>query len=214
MATNFNVGLDLGALIPQATATSSFGTKTTKRDISKESIDALIYQALSADQGLAQLLSSENLAGGRGSSSATLQAQDFMTKVLTDIATATSTLTEVTDSAQSSKKKASVICTELARQGLLSQELYQAGHAHFESISEQTKIGYWSWATKVVPLMQKSPWLCKVLQPIVQSRYEMITGQGFRILGALTIYVGHPICWLIGAVISAGENYGRVKSGT
>lgn len=211
----FSANLDLGGLIPTTSVQSQSGTKVSKRNLSQESIDQLIYQALAADQGLAQLLSSENLAGGRGSSSATLQAQDFMTKIISELATVTSELTETTQSTAGAKKKmASVICTELARQGLLSKELYESGQAHFDQIPLETKLGYWSWATKVVPLMQKSPLLCKVLQPIVQSRYEMITGQGFRILGALTIYVGQPICWLIGAVISAGEKYGRVQSGT
>lgn len=213
MATNFNVGLDLGAFIPQSTSQSGNYDKATRRVLSPEAQQQIIYQALAADQGLAQLLSGQNLSGGNSSSSATLQAQDFMTKVISELAAVTSEVKESQASTGSSKKKASVICTELARQGKLPQELYSAGHAHFDQIHDLTKRGYWSWATRVVPLMQRSDRLSRFLAPIVLARYKMITGQGWNLLGALTIYLGQPICFLIGAILSLGDSYGRTQPG-
>ncbi len=212
----FDVNLDLGSLIPTTSVQSSSGNKVSRRKLSPEAQQQLIYQALAADQGLAQLLSGQNLAGGNSSSSATLQAQDFMTKVISELAAVTSELEETQVSTQGSKKKmqGSVICTELARQGKLPQELYSAGHAHFDQIPELTKRGYWIWATRVVSLMQKSEWLSRALAPIVLARYRMITGQGWNFLGALTIYLGQPVCYLIGAILSLGDSYGRVESGT
>jgi hypothetical protein len=211
--TNFNVGLDLGLLIPQSTSMSGTGSKNSRRVLSPEAQQQLVYQALAADQGLAQLLSGQNLAGGNSSSSATLQAQDFMTKVISELAAVTSELQESQTSTQSQKKKASVICTELARQGKLPEELYSAGHAHFDQIHALTKLGYWSWATRVVPLMQRSDRLSRFLALIVLARYKMITGQGWNLLGASTIYLGQPICFLLGAILSFGDSYGRTQHG-
>jgi hypothetical protein len=207
------ITLDLGSLIPQTTSMGGSGTKTSQRVLSDEAQLRMIQNALSADQGLAQLLSGQNLAGGSSSSTATLQSQDFMAKVIAELAAVTAPLQETQTSSQSSKKKASVICTELARQGKLSQELYVAGHAHFEAIPELTKRGYWSWATSVVLLMQRSELLSSILAPIVIGRYKMITGRGWNLLGALTIYLGQPVCFLIGAILSLGDSYGRTQSG-
>jgi hypothetical protein len=213
MATNFNASLDLGALLPGTTSMSGSGSKTSQRVLSEEAQLRMIQNALSADNGLAQLLSGQNLAGGNSSSAATLQSQDFMAKVIAELAAVTAPLQETQESGQSSKKKMSVICTELARQGKLPQELYAAGHAHFEATPEFTKRGYWSWATSVVPLMQRSERLSSILAPIVLGRYKMITGRGWNLLGALTIYLGQPICFLIGAILSLGDSYGRTQSG-
>jgi hypothetical protein len=215
MGINTNLNLDLGALLPGTTSMSGSGSKTSQRVLSEEAQMRMITQALSADQGLAQLLSSQNLAGGFGSSSATLQAQDFMSKVIAELAAVTAPLQETQESGQSNKKKMSVICTELVRQGMLDPELYVAGEDHFHKIPENTKIGYWSWAVPVVYLMRRHELLCWLLLPVVQSRYEMITTGRFKILGAATIYLGQPICWLIGSVIKRlhiGEQNGRVES--
>lgn len=210
---NFSASLNLGDLLPGTTSMSGSGSKTSQRVLSDEAQMRMITQALSVDQGLAQLLSSQNLAGGNSSSSATLMAQDFMSKVIAELAAVTAPLQEIQESGQSNKKKMSVICTELARQGKLPQELYVAGHAHFEAIPELTKRGYWSWATSVVPLMQRSETLSSFLAHIVLGRYKMITGRGWNLLGALTIYLGQPICFLLGAILSLGDSYGRTQSG-
>ena len=59
--------------------------------------------------------------------------------------------------------------------------------------------------------MQKSPALSRFLLPIVESRYQMIVHKRFGILGAATIYVGQPICFLIGTYILNSASYAKGK---
>ena len=212
----FNVGLDLGVLIPTSTSgsTTQAGNKTTRRVFDQAAIDKLIYDAFRSDVGLASLASGENLSGGFNSSTKTLQVQDFMTKLIGELAVASAPLEENTTTSQSSssKKKASVICTELARQGLLDPDLYEAGGPASKQISYTTWVGYHSWAVGVVARMQKSPRLSRALLPIVESRYRYLTGApGTHTLGRLTVYLGHPVCFLIGTLINLRGPYGRAS---
>lgn len=193
-----------------AGATEDTKTSNTKQRVfSQTAIDKLIYDTLSADQGLAQLVSSEGMSGGYGSSTKTLQAQDFLSKVIGEIAVASAP--EVTSKTESGKKGGfsakTVICTELNRQGLLPDELYHAGTDHFLALPEETFVGYHIWAQKCVPILSRSPNLARFIAPIAVSRYEMITGaRRFTFWGAVTIYIGQPICFLIGSIILALEN--------
>jgi hypothetical protein len=200
------------------------GTVTKKRSLSQEAIDKMIYDVMSSDQGLASLSSGQNLAGGYDSSTRTLQAQDFMTKLIGELAIVTAEETQTTDMVSETEKSTkegravngfadalgTVICSELARQGYLSRELYEAGGPPSRQVSETTWIGYRSWADHVVPLMKNSPRLCKFLLPIVESRYRyLLDRSSIEILGRISVYIGHPICYLIGAVIKARGNHGR-----
>lgn len=212
----FNVGIDLSGLIPQSTSTAQTqsGTKVSQRKFDQSAIDKLIYDALSSDAGLASLASGENLSGGFNSSSKTLQTQDFLTKLIGELAIASAPLTEETTTSQASsgKKKATVICTELARQGLLDPDLYEAGGPPSRQVSFITWSGYICWAEKVVPVMQRSARLSRALLPIVQSRYLYLTGApGVHTLGRLSVYVGHPVCWIIGAILTRGGKNGRAS---
>lgn len=212
----FNVGLDLGGLIPTSTSGSSTqaGNKTTRRVFDQAAIDKLIYDAFSSDVGLASLASGENLSGGFNSSTKTLQVQDFMTKLIGELAVASAPLEEntVTSQASSSRKKASVICTELARQGYLDPDLYEAGGPASKQISYTTWVGYHCWAVHVVERMKNSPRLCQLLLPLVESRYRYLTGvSGTHLLGRITIYLGHPVCFLIGTVINWKGTYGQAS---
>lgn len=188
------------------------GTSTKQRVLPQEAIDKLLYDILSQDQGLANLLSGQGMMGGSKSSSATLMAQDFMAKALGELALITAP--EVTTSEASQKevnKKSSggvktVICTFLMKRGFLDPELYDAGESHFLSLSQYTIAGYRIWGDWVVDKMESSPRLVRFLAPIARSRYEMTSGRKrFTLLGALTIYIGQPICWLIGRVLLGTE---------
>lgn len=202
----------------------STGYTSKKRILSQEAQDKLIYDILSADQGLAQLVSGDGIVGGYGSSSKTLMAQDFITKALGELALVTAE--EYTGTGTTSKKvnkkiggsitgKASVICTELARQGKLERALYEAGHSHFASLSSYTVRGYHYWANAVVPLMQKSPRLSNLLAPIATGRYLMTTGRKkLTFWGAITIYIGQPICYLIGRTLVKEIPDGHPQSAT
>ena len=210
------IGGLVGGLMPQSTTTSASksGTSKTQRVFDQTAIDKLIYDVMASDQGLASLAAGENLSGGFNSSAKTLQTQDFLTKLIGELAIASAPqITESQESStQTNKKKSSVICTELARQGLLSQELYEAGGAPSKQISYTTWVGYHSWAVGVVERMKESPRLCKFLLPIVESRYRYLTGvPGTHTLGRLTVYVGHPVCFLIGTLINLRGPYGRAS---
>lgn len=104
-----------------------------------------------------------------------------------------------------------VICTELYRQGKLSEELYELGGPPSRQVSYQTWLGYICWAESVVERMKKSERLSNFLLPIVVARYEYLLNRRKSLLGALTIYIGHPACWLIGSVLELRWKYGRAN---
>lgn len=191
-----------------------------KKVLSDEAIKKLIYDAMSSDQGLASLASGENLSGGFKSSSKGLLAQDFMTKLIGELANVTAETVETKEADPSSAGGAAVrngnsfsdlgtvICGELVNQGKLSEIHYRAGADHVTAMNETVRTGYLIWARPVVKLMQRSPRLSNFLAPIARSRYRVILGiSKFEILGSSTIYIGHPICWLIGKVVQLVENF-------
>lgn len=216
-ASNANTLMNVGgnllqSFIPQKQTTTTSANKTTQKVFSEQAINQLIYNVLASDQGLASLAAGENLSGGFNSSSKTLQTQDFITKLIGELAIASAPTVEDSSSSQTTKKKATVICTELARQGLLDPDLYEAGGPASKQISYTTWVGYHSWAVKVVERMKKSERLCRVLLPIVESRYMYLVGApGRHWLGMATIYIGHPVCWIIGTLINLRGTYGRAS---
>ena len=105
-----------------------------------------------------------------------------------------------------------VICTELNRQGLLEDSLYEhpAANSHFCSLHPAVIRGYHSWAIGVATYLASSPRLSRWITPIARSRYKMITTGEFHFLGAITIYLAQPVCFLIGKLL--GEKNGRFQS--
>jgi hypothetical protein len=190
-------------------------SKQTYLDLSPEGFNKIVMDILKSDQGLAALSTGENLSGGYGSSVKAQLAQDLVISMAGELAKITAPTIEKGKSVKKSssaglKIGGSVICTELMLQGRLSEELYHAGKDHFLSLAPETVTGYRVWADKVVPLMQVSPLLSSVLAPIARSRYEMIVNKRFGILGAITIYIGQPVCFLIGLAIGATNgNFSR-----
>jgi hypothetical protein len=175
------------------------GSYTKKKNIDPAGINKLIYDVLSSDQGLAALAGGENAAGGTKSTTKGILAQDLIAKVVGELANVTATETK---SDTSSVKKGTVICTELVRQGLLSEELYVGGFDHFSSLSNQTIRGYQVWAKKIVPLMREHRWLAELLAPIGVGRYEFIVNKKITFWGLITVYLGQPICHIIGLFVS------------
>jgi hypothetical protein len=196
--------------------TTGSTSQTTQRIFDQAAIDKLVYDVLSSDQGLASLASGEGLSGGFNSSTKTLQTQDFLTKLVGELAIASAP--EVVKGSKSETKASgkskvgTVICTELALQGYLDPELYEAGGPPSRQVSHTVWIGYHSWATGVVAAMKNSPRLCRFLAPIVTSRYRYLTGApGANVLGRITVWAGHPICYLIGTAINWSGGYGRAN---
>lgn len=209
------MALSFGAEIGQG-KTNIDGTTVKQRVFDQTAIDKLVYDVLSSDRGLASLASGENLSGGFNSSTKTLQTQDFLTKLIGELAIASApeiTKEDKTQRTQEKKAKTgTVICTELARQGLLCPELYEAGGPASRQISYTTWVGYHCWAVRVAERMKTSSALSLALLPIVVSRYRYLTGEsGLHILGRLSVWLGHPICWTIGTVINWRGGYGRAN---
>lgn len=206
----------LKTFAPQKTTTTATqsGMSSKQRVFDQTAVDKLVYDVLSSDRGLASLASGENLSGGFNSSTKTLQTQDFLTKLIGELAVASApeVTTSEQQSSQTSKKKSTVICTELARQGLLCPELYEAGGPASRQISFTTWVGYHCWAAGVAERMKTSSALSLALSPIVVSRYRYLTNApGLHILGRLTVWLGHPICYAIGTVINWRGGYGRAN---
>ena len=199
-AALINVGGNLlGSNSTQTTTTS--GTSSQQVVLDEAGFNKIIYDILSSDQGLASLATGENLSGGYGSSTKAQLSQDLVIKAAGELAKITAPTVKEEQSKSKSKKKLSVICTELMHQGKLSEELYAAGHEHFLSLQPETIAGYRIWADKVVPIMQRSPMLSNFLAPVAVARYEMIVNKKFSLLGAATIYIGQPICFFIGTFL-------------
>lgn len=201
--------------------TNTDTTVVRRKDISDEAVSKIVYDIMSSDQGLAQLVSGQNLAGGSNSSTTTLQVQDFTTKLVGEIAKLRAADIEETDGtvrkgtesigSKGGASGSSVICTELVRQGKLDHDMHEQAYSHWLTIHPLTKKGYWAWSTKLVPLMQRSERLSNFFAPIATARYEMITTQRWNLLGAITIYLGHPICFTIGAVLALGDIRVRIQ---
>lgn len=216
----------VGSLLPSSTTTSMSGSSnatassSTKKVLSQDAINKLIYDVASADQGFASLATGENLSGGYAASTKALLAQDFMVKLIGELANVTAetkTTQEQTATQQStskSKKKMSVICTELHRQGLLSSALYNhpAATAHFRNLHPYTVAGYHLWGNVVADRMRTSGLLTHLMLPVAKARYDMVTTGKFNILGATTIYIGQPICFVLGALANLGARYGYISA--
>jgi hypothetical protein len=196
-------GLELGGENKSSTVTS-------RKKLSQEAIDKLVYDVLSSDQGLSALATAENASGGYGSSSKTLLAQDLIAKITGELANITAeTITKTEAKGTSSGAKAgTVICTYLATHGYMPLDLYLRGHGAYLELNPITVRGYHSWGIATVSLIQDKPWLCKLLAKVAIKRYKMLVEKKFSIIGAITIYVAQPICYLIGLCIPEEKVYG------
>lgn len=208
----------VASLLPssQSTSASASGTTTTQLKLDSAGYNKIIQDILSADGGLASLATGENLSGGYGSSVKAQLAQDMVLNIAGEMAKLTAPTVQTTEqqSKSKTKKRMSVICTELERQGLLDTQLYEAGHAHFLTLPAQTVAGYRIWANKVVPVLRDNPKLAKFLAPAVNARYQYIVNKKFSVIGAATVYIGQPVCYLIGTVVLAiyGDKNGNLSA--
>lgn len=200
--SNFGLGYDNAF---QGIARS--GTSTSQKQISQEGINKLIYDVLSSDQGLAALGGVENASGGFKSSTKSLLSQDLMAKLVGELANVTAPTVKTESSQENTSKDSSnikagtVICTELVRQDKLDIDLYSAGHAHFLSLHPAIIRGYQLWAAPIARRMRTSSFLVRFFTPLARKRYEYIVYGDFSIFGFLSIYLGQPLCFLIGLLV-------------
>lgn len=98
---------------------------------------------------------------------------------------------------------ASVICTELNRRGLMSDELYWADQMNVDSVPENTVHGYHAWAVPYVRLM-RNRWVgwaaTEFIRPFAIAWAEHHTGIRPNVGGWLLKHLGQPVCWALGAV--------------
>jgi hypothetical protein len=200
--------------------TDNHGTVTTKKNLSQEGFNKIVYDILSSDSGLAGLASGENASGGFGSSAKTLLAQDLVTKLAGELANVTAETTQSTDmhsdkstplnrffGEPQSISKATVICTELVRQGRFPVSLYEHPKAkeHFANLHPLTIKGYHFWAVPAVPVLAHSWRWSNIAFFIANARYQYICYGRKSLTGFLSIYVAQPVCFIIGCVAALME---------
>jgi hypothetical protein len=96
-----------------------------------------------------------------------------------------------------------VICTELNRQGLLSDDVYRVDCQWGDTLSHECLEGYRSWARTVVRWMQASrvvTWMAwQVVKPIMREVMRVMGKSPHgSYVGRTLIHVGIPICTWIG----------------
>ena len=101
----------------------------------------------------------------------------------------------------------SVICTELLKQGLLSQELYQSAHSD-ALLSTTSYVGYHYWAIPVVRLMRRNKTVTNFFKPLAtawcveMAHYINPTKYTKRSLfGKYLRIFGEPACYLLGLIV-------------
>lgn len=103
----------------------------------------------------------------------------------------------------------SVICTALKDKGLLDKELHAAGAKYLAKMNPVTVVGYQIWGRKIAAKIDKGHkgWTRFTL-PFARSRTSLLASAGTFIdhvkhpLGTLTKFVGEPVCFLIGSLVS------------
>lgn len=112
--------------------------------------------------------------------------------------------------------RATVICTELHRQGFMSDEIREADERFGRMISAtspETMVGYHYWAIPIVNLMQKSRLFTKIVWAVARPwayhmAYEMGSLEKDNLLGKILMKIGAFISKSIGKSISA-KNPGK-----
>jgi hypothetical protein len=200
------------------------GYKETQKQLSQEAIDKLVYDALSGAGGLADLVTMGNTTGGSNSSSTQLMSQDFMTKVIGELANVTATTREDYYEREDKKKinkefngsyEISIICTYLAAHGYINRRTYLRGLRYYATLHPQIIRGYHTWARVVIALMPKHEWLRKFFTFVANRRYDHLMNRERNFTGWCTVKIVEPICYVIGYFVPAQpESAGALANGS
>lgn len=92
-----------------------------------------------------------------------------------------------------------VLCTELNRQGILSDELYRADQLYSKTIKMEIVSGYHIWAEPVARSMKTSRIVTMIMKPFVMgwakhAAYKMDATSKDSMFGLLIELIGKPIC--------------------
>ena len=103
----------------------------------------------------------------------------------------------------------SVICTELHRQGILSNELYKIDVAFGQMLEDEHShviAGYHVFGKPMAKLMAKSKLFTKLVTYPTLSWAKYIAGEK-NAVGGIIFWVGIPACAIIGKIKMLGEKY-------
>ena len=90
-----------------------------------------------------------------------------------------------------------VICTELHRQGIMSDEMLEKDKEFGRKQDLETIAGYHTWGIPLASLMRKSKIVTWIISPIAMAWAEDMAG-GKNRLGSFLNKIGIPICRFIG----------------
>lgn len=109
--------------------------------------------------------------------------------------------------AQQSNGFGTVICTELHRQGIMSDAIYEADKVygmHLSNTNYPVLVGYRFLASPIVSLMKKSKLVTKIVASVAMPWANNMAGNP-NIIGSLVSDLGEPVCWLVGKLILLGR---------
>jgi len=92
-----------------------------------------------------------------------------------------------------------VICTELHRQGIMSDEMYAKEIEYGKNVDTLVMEGYVFLATPIVKIMQKSK-LCTLLCKYPAMAWARDMAGDENILGSLLFMFGVPLCYFVGRI--------------
>jgi len=99
-----------------------------------------------------------------------------------------------------------VLCTELHRQGLISDEILKGDLIYARTVPIETKIGYWVWAKPLANKCKTSKLLAYLALPFVKAwatemSYKVGVSKRGSFLGKLMVKVFEPACNLLGKTL-------------
>ena len=195
---------------PQDVSSYTTSLRTAKTDQLKQQIIAN-YSAVN-DGRVPSVEEQEMMMYAFGSGKGYLSVEEenaIIAKYNDDQWTRTIQKAEAMNPPAESDKGGTVLCTELHRQGLLSEKIYRSDSILGEYYAKNypTMVsGYHFWGVPLAKLMRKSKLATFIMKPFItawakQMHYEL-TKEGKPILfGKLIQFIGIPICSLIGKLI-------------
>lgn len=151
------------------------------------------------------------IAAGAGEAAAGAGAADVAGLAAADSAASSGILDGLVAAAPEAAA-AWVICTELNRQGLLNDQLYEASAQRALQLSQEVMSGYHWWAIPTTRAVRKYKYLAKFFSYLANSRCEYLLGT-FRIWGWLSVVVGEPICGFLGSHLTSQPNWKELYGG-
>lgn len=207
------IGGIVGSVLPgfigsQNQTQNQSGTQRQYKDLSPEAMQKLVSDILGSEQGLAATAQGQSAAGLYGSSTNALLTQKLVTDTAGMLANLTApTVTETSQRTEQKSRKKSIICTSLMHAGLLDKELFRAGEAHFQTLHPRVVEGYLYWGTPLAVSIRKNPQsaTAKFWLAVAKARYLHITGRKKNLLGASTVWLVQPACYLLSFLIRKGS---------